>query len=133
MLQWLLGFDGGIDDRFPGRDDIAVDLFQRGLVEVGDAALDEVFPVALVLLGRPGAADRQQVLGEAVFGEQPLEIFVTDEYRASALLAQRLSNADAVQRSAETGFGKQGDDSFSGHDRVSSLVGERRLRPTRLW
>ncbi|MNI38448.1 hypothetical protein D3C73_925870 [compost metagenome] len=109
MLQRLLGFDGGVDDRFPGRGHVAVDLRLWGLVEIRDIALDEALPVVLVFRRRQWVDRRNRVLVESVFGKQPLEMFVADKHRLGPQFTQGLGDTNAVQGRAETGFRKQGD------------------------
>lgn len=75
----------------------------------------------LVVGGGERRVQLQRVLGEAVLGEDALEMRMADEHRAGAEFAQGLGDADAVQRGAETGLGEEGDGSCSlrhGHIRV---------------
>ena len=56
LAQRLFGCDGGIDDRLPGRRDIAFHLFERRLAEGVLVPVDEIGPVGLAFRCRPTAS-----------------------------------------------------------------------------
>ncbi|MNV89043.1 hypothetical protein D3C71_1833030 [compost metagenome] len=64
-----------------------------------------------------------RVLGKTVLGEDPLEMPVTDKHRPGTQLTQRLSDTDAVQGRAKTGFREQGDQFFFVHGIGPSAAG----------
>jgi hypothetical protein len=109
LAERRLGLDDRIDDRLPGRRDIGLDLIDRVEPEMRQMPFHESLPVVLPLaLGQP-VVGGQLVFLETVVGEDTGKPGVTDEDGTGATRLQRLGDADAIQRGAETGFRKQGD------------------------
>ncbi|BAB50900.1 msr8648 [Mesorhizobium japonicum MAFF 303099] len=69
----------------------------------------EGLPVALALAVAQRLVGRQLVFLETIVGKDPGETGMADEDGPRALRAQRLRDADAIQRGAEACFGKQRD------------------------
>src|SRR4029453_17091403 len=84
-------------------------LVDRRQLEVRLLLGDEVGPELGDLLVRHAAGHVDQILLEAVFLEHALEAAVAHEDGIVPVLAQLLSDADAVQRRAEGGLRKKYD------------------------
>nr|WP_245264439.1 hypothetical protein [Mesorhizobium sp. LNJC405B00] len=109
MAQRRLGVDGGVDDRLPGRRDIGLELVDRAQPEMRQVPAHEGLPIALAVAVAQRLIRRQMVFLEAIVGKDAGEAGMADEDGASAPCAQCLCDTDAIQRGAETGFGKQRD------------------------
>ena len=108
--QILLGPLGRLDNHRPAVLHVVADLVIGALAEIRDVAVDEVDPESRHLLGRQRCRQVHRMGLEAITLVDVDKARVREEHHLVAKFPQRLADTHRIERRAEGGFRKKGDD-----------------------